>query len=163
LTVSVWPAIVAVRTFLLAAVLAGMVTETEPDPVPAAGNTPRPLAVHAQDEEDAVMPTRALPAAAVALIVEGLMANEQAAVANWVTVNVWPPTVIVPVLELFTVFAAAVKPIVLLPVPEMGPVNVSHESPGETVALQEQEAPVETVKFPAPPAAITLVPVGLRT
>lgn len=82
-TVSVWPAIVAVRGGGLPELVGGMVTCTWPLPVPLAGVAPRPVAAHGQAPLE-LMFMVATPPAAVTLIADGLMASEHAE-PNWVT------------------------------------------------------------------------------
>ena len=65
-------------------------------------------------------------------------------------VNVCPPTVIVPD-RAAPVFAATLKPIVALPLPDAGPVSEIQFAPDDAVHAQ---APlVVSAKLPVPPAA----------
>jgi hypothetical protein len=54
-----------------------MVTVVLPFPVPFAGVAPRPEALHAQPEPEAVIPMSAVPPAEPAVRFAGLIANEQ--------------------------------------------------------------------------------------
>ena len=79
ITVNIWPATVAVSVRDEGAGLDGIVTVTEPSPVPPGGVALRPLAVHAHDASEAVTVTDAMPPDDGAARLGGLMANEQAA------------------------------------------------------------------------------------
>jgi hypothetical protein len=93
------------------------------------------------------------PAAGIACEV-GEIVNEQLPAA-WLTVNVWPPTEIVPDRASVVPLTAAAKLIVLPPVPLAFPVIVSHEAPPLTVAVHEQLLDVVRFVDPDPPDAGT--------
>ena len=69
-----------------------------------------------------------------------------------VTVNVWPPAVIVPVREV-PGLAATVKAIVAAPFPLAPTVTVIHAA--LLTAVQAQLTPVDIEKIPEPPPAAT--------
>ena len=75
--------------------------------------------------------------------------------AAWLTVNVCPAIVAVPVRALVTVFAATESATVPLPLPLAPLVIVSHEA--LLVAVQEQPARLVTATLFASPAATALV------
>ena len=97
-TVKVWPAMVAVTTLPSGVEIEGMVTVTGPLRAPEGGATPNVAldAVHGHPSRDAMTFTVAVPPAAVALTLVGLIANEQVE-PNCVTWYVWPATVMLPV------------------------------------------------------------------
>ena len=70
------------------------------------------------------------------------------------TVNVWPPTVNVPLRGLVLVLAEIEKPTVPLPVP-VPPVTVIQD-PALLTVLQAQPVVVVTVTLPEPPAAASV-------
>ena len=76
----------------------------------------------------------------------------------WLTVNVWPATVSVP-LRAPPVFAATVNETVPGPLLLALPVIVSHAA--LAVAVQAQPVADCTLKLPGPPVALTEVLVGL--
>jgi hypothetical protein len=82
-TVTAWPATLAVNVRLAGSVLAGIVSETSPLPVPAAGIAPSPDAVHAQVELGVSTCMVVAPAAGDTVSTDGLMANPQLD-PNWV-------------------------------------------------------------------------------
>ena len=69
----------------------------------------------------------------------------------WVTVNVLPAIVSVPVRPVVDVFAADVKLTVPLPVPAAPAVTVIHAA--LLTAVHAHPVPAVTVVLPAPPAA----------
>jgi hypothetical protein len=71
------------------------------------------------------------------------------------TVNVWPPTVIVPDRVCAVELVAALKPIGPPPVPLALPVILSQEAPALTVAVHAQLLDVVRVVEPDPPDAAT--------
>ena len=75
-----------------------------------------------------------------------------AAGAAWLTVNVWPAIVIVP-LRAAPVFAAAVKPTDPLPVPLAPEVTVIHDALLTPVHVQLAVEGVTAIAVPVPPAA----------
>ena len=72
--------------------------------------------------------------------------------AAWVTVNVCPAIVNVPVRAL-PLFEATVNPTDPLPVPVAPDVTVIHDT--ALVAVQVQAAGVDTATEPVPPAAVS--------
>ena len=94
----------------------GIVSVTEPLPVPELGVAPNPEAVHKQDEFDVVTLTDAIPPAVETCRLAGLIPNEQPVLANCVMVNNCPLTLIVPVRCVAPVFAVSLKEIVFDPV-----------------------------------------------
>jgi hypothetical protein len=76
-TVKVWVAMVAVNTRGEGSPFAGMVKVTLSLPAPAAGVALKPVAVHGHPARDDVTFTVAVPPAAVALTLLGLMASVQ--------------------------------------------------------------------------------------
>lgn len=101
-------------------------------------------AVHAHAAGSVTATVPCAPAAATEAPV-GASAAVQTTPA-WVTVKVWPPTVIVPVREASAVFAATAKFTVPSPEPLAPDVMVIHEAAEE--ADQEQPARVSTVTLP---------------
>src|SRR4051812_1564927 len=95
-TVNGWPAIVAVSSCDAGVPFGATVTATRWLPVPDEGVAPRPVAVHAQDGSEAATVTIAVPPAAVAEMLAGLIPNEQL-VPNCVIVETCPWTVMVAV------------------------------------------------------------------
>ena len=110
LTVNVCPAIVRVPVRDPAAVLAPTLYETVPLPVPLAPAVTEihPTLVVAAHVQPALAVTFTVPVVATEVVKSaetGEIVNVQGAPA-WLTVNVWPAIVTVPVLELVPVFAA---------------------------------------------------------
>lgn len=105
LTVSGRVAIVAVCCSDAALLLGGIVTVTDPLPVPLVGLAPRPLAVQPHDGPDAVTVMFAVPPAAGTFRTVGLIANEQSD-PNWRIVCAWPATMILSGRGVVPVFAA---------------------------------------------------------
>jgi hypothetical protein len=77
----------------------------------------------------------------------------------WLTVNVWPPIVIVPARVVPLGFAAALKLTVPLPLPVAPPVTVS-QLVSLLTAVHAQPAADVTVVDPVPPLATTDCDVG---
>ena len=69
----------------------------------------------------------------------------------WLTVNVWPPMAMVPLLELLLELLPTLYETVPFPLPLDPPVTVIHDRLDE--ALHEQPAPEVTLKEPVPPLA----------
>jgi hypothetical protein len=109
-------------------------------------------------EQPAVAVTATLEATALALqeALVGLMLKAHA--PAWVTVNVWPAIVIVPVLGVVEGLAATEYATVPLPVPLEPLVTVIH--PAELVAVQVQPAAPVTATEPVLAPAPTELPVG---
>jgi hypothetical protein len=105
-------------------------------------------AVHAQPAT-VVTFTPLVPPLAVKLRVVGLMVNEQPEL--WVTVNVWPATVIVPVL-CGPAWAATEKDTAPLPEPLAPELIVIQESLLD--AVQTHPVAVVTLTPPVPPEAV---------
>lgn len=155
-TVKVLPPMVSTPVREDDAVLAATEKPTDPLPEPDAPDvTVSQLAlleaVHEHPDE-AVTVTVPEPAAAVKFCDVAPMVMMQGAPAC-VTVNVFPPTVMVPERELLPVFADAVKLAVPAPLP-VAPA-VMEIQPLPVLALQAQPVPAVTVISPEPPAAGT--------
>jgi hypothetical protein len=163
LTVNVSPAMVSVPV-RAAPVFAVTLKLTAPLPLPLAPDVTlihdalvvvvhaHPLAV-----ETATGPPAPAVAARDSLV--GVIENAHAvgSTAAWLTVNVSPPMVSVPV-RAAPVFAATLNATDALPVPLAPDVIVIQ---GEVVsAVHEQVAPVDTVMVPVPPAPPTACAVG---
>ena len=97
-----------------------------------------------------VMVTEAVPPAAGTDCEAGLTEYVQGAAASCVTVNVWPPTVIVPVREVVALFAPTLN--VTVPLPEPLAPAVTTIQLTVLDADHVQPAPVVTVNEPGPPA-----------
>lgn len=82
-----------------------------------------------------------------------------AAAAAWLTVNVWPPAVIVPLRVEVAEFAWTENAIVADPVPDVDDVTVIHDAPDAVV--HEHPEPVVSANEPEPPSAVTSCDVGL--
>jgi len=154
-TVNVAPAIVSVPVRLEATVFAATskVTEPLPDPVapPVRVIQAALLApVHAQPVAAVTFPLPLPPAAAKDWPV-GESDGEQAAAA-WVTVNVAPAIVSVPVRLDATVFAATLKPTVPLPDPVAPLVTVIHAA--LLAAVHAQPVGMLTLLLPVPADAV---------
>jgi hypothetical protein len=153
-TVTDWPATVAVPVRGLAPVLAAYVSVTDPFPLPDAGLTTIhavPLDAVQPQPAGAVTATLAVPASAPADSVAGEAENVQSTPAC-VTVTVWPATVAVPVRALELVFAAIVSVTVPPPLPDAG-LTVIHDVPLD--ADQSQPAGLVTVTEEVPDPAPT--------
>jgi hypothetical protein len=109
-------------------------------------------AVHAHSA-GVVTPTFSEPPAAGTTIVSGATAALHP--LSCVTVNVWPPTVIVPVRPV-DAFAAAANCTVPGPLPLAPDVMLIH--PALTLAVHAQDCAVFTAKDPVPPAAGMVCP-----
>jgi hypothetical protein len=135
--------------------LAVPLNETVPFPVPdepdVIDNQPAfDDAVHAQPAP-AVTVTEPLPPATTTVTVVGATVNVHGT-ASWLTVNVWPAIVSVPVRDA-PVFAPTVKPTGPLPVPDAPELTTIHDA--FDVAVHAQPAAAVTVADPVPPAAPT--------
>ena len=110
LIVNVWPPIVGVRTRFGTPVLDPTATVTCPGAVPLAGDMVTPAADALDDQAHPVvgaeMEIVTEPPVAVRSTPAALRAKEHEA-ANCVTVNVWPPAVMVPERWLVVEFGAA--------------------------------------------------------
>jgi hypothetical protein len=106
----------------------------------------------------AVTVTDALPPAAGSDCDVGVTLNVQGVPASCVMVNVWPPTVMVPVRELVTVFADTLNPTVPFPEP-LAPLVIVIQL-ALLVALHAQPVTDVTEKEPVPPADPTFVDTG---
>ena len=73
--------------------------------------------------------------------------------ASCVTVNVWPPAVIVPVRDVVAEFGATLNVTVPFPDPLAPPVTVIQPTP--LAAVHAQPLPLVTVNEPVPPPATT--------
>ena len=98
-----------------------------------------------------------VPPPAAALADAGEIVGVHGAPA-WVSVNVLPPIVIVPVRGVVVVFAAAVYETEPLPVPLDPALMVIHES--VSVAVQSQPPAAVTATVPVPPEEATLAAAG---
>ena len=101
-------------------------------------------AVHAQPEATLTLTLPSSPAAAMFWVV-GVSVMPQAAPACVIT-NDCPATVSVAERELLAVFAATLYPIVALPVPDEGVVNVTHD--GAFCVFQKHPSPDVTAIVP---------------
>jgi hypothetical protein len=154
--VNVCPAMVAVPVRAVVEVLAATVIATVPLPLPLAplvivSHEALLVAVHAQPVRLVTATLAAWPAAS-ALVDPGLIAYVQAAAA-WVTVNVCPAMLSVPVREDVAVFALAEKFTVPLPLPDAPAVIVSQDAP--LVAVHAHPAAALTPTEPVAAAAPT--------
>jgi len=95
------------------------------------------------------------PPAAPTDALAGLMEPRQP--ASWLTVNVWPAIVNVPV-RAAPVFAAAL--IVTMPLPMPVGLSVTESQPTLVAAVQEQAESASTATVLVPPPVGTLVTVG---
>jgi hypothetical protein len=153
-TVMVPPATVSVPVRAAVPVCAATTKLTLPEPDPVAPATivihdALLLAVHAQPAP-AVTVVFPVPPALANVCVEGTAAYEQAAPA-WVTVNVAPAIVSVPVRLVVKVFAATANPALPGPDADAPLVTVIHDA--LLVALQAHPEPAVTMLLPEPPAA----------
>jgi hypothetical protein len=149
LTVNVWPAIATVPERAVA-LLAATVSFTVPFPLPLAPDAmviQLTLLVAVQPQPPpAVTATLTSPPDAGTDWLDGAIANEQP--APWVTVIVCPPALIVPV-RAAPALAATAKPMVPLPIPEVGPVSVIQGT--SLLAVHAHPAPAVTDDVPVPP------------
>jgi hypothetical protein len=154
-TVKVAPAIVSVPVRLDATVFtaASKVTEPLPDPVAPLVTVIQGALLAAVQLQPAATVTLLLPLPPVAATdcVVGEIEGEHDAAA-WVTVNVAPAIVKVPVRLEATVFAVTLKPTVPLPEPLAPLVTVIQDA--LLPALQEQPVATVTPLLPVPPAAV---------
>ena len=155
ITVTVWPATVSVPVRTAPLLFTVALTDTVPFPVPdepdVMDNQPAfDDAVHAQPAP-AVTVTGPLPPATPTITVVGATVNVHGT-PSWLTVNVWPAIVSVPVRD-GPVFAATVKPTGPLPVPDAPEVTTIHDA--FEVAVHVQLAAAVTIADPVPPAAPT--------
>lgn len=99
------PATLAVNTTVDAVRFGGIVNVTVPLPVTDVAFAPNPEAVHEHDWSEVDTATGTVPPAAETGTLDGLMANAQLPVPNWVMWNRAPFTAIVPA-RVLPVFAA---------------------------------------------------------
>ena len=116
------------------------------------------VAVHAQVPADAVNATVPEPPVSATFCPVGAIEKVHGGGggAVWETVNVWPPTVSVPV-RAAPALTAALNATVPLPVPDAPPVIVNHETfatavhaqvPAEAVSATDPEPPVSAIVWP---------------
>jgi len=155
-TANAWPPIV-IMPLLAAPLFAATVKATAPFPVPEVTDPSTiqllsDAAVHAQPSPAV---TAALPAPPADAKFWPAGDSVMAHGAPWFTVNVWPPTVIVPV-RAAPVFAATLYAMVALPVPVAALVMVIHGTPA--AAVHGHVEPVVSANDPveAPAAAVTV-------
>jgi hypothetical protein len=154
LTVNVWLAMVIVP-LRAAPVFAATLNPTGPFPVPDAPDVTAShvgallIAVHVQPAP-AVTVTVPVVALAVTFWLGGAIEYMQG--AAWLTVNVWPAIVIVP-LRADPVLAATLNPTDPLPVPDAPDVTLIHCTP--LVAVHVHPAPAVTVTVPVVALAAT--------
>jgi hypothetical protein len=160
-TVNVAPAIVKVPVRFDATVFAATSKVTEPLPEPVA---PLLTVIHGAlltaVQLQPVATVTSLPPVAAADVNDRLVGEidgEQLAAA-WVTVNVVPAIVNVPVRLEATVFAATLNVAEPLPDPVAPPLTVIHGA--LLVAVQAQPVATVTLLLPLPPAAVTDCVVG---
>jgi hypothetical protein len=158
LTVKVWPATVSVPERAPPSVDA-VVNRTVPLPLPLAPDVTvihetLLVAVQPQPAGDVTSVLPVPPLDAMFVAVEE-MENEQP--PPWLTVNVWPPMVAVPVREPELV-AATVS--LTVPSPEPLAPDATEIQLAPLVAVQEQPAPAVTVTVISPPAASTCCDCG---
>jgi hypothetical protein len=144
----------------LAATLKVVVPEPAPDaPVAIVIQSACEDAVQAQVVADAVTAIDPEPPAAATLCVVGEIENVHGAgAAAWVTVNVWPATVIVP-LRAAPLFAATLNVVVPEPVPAAPLAIVIQSACEDAVHAQVLEEAVSAID-PEPPDAGTLCAAG---
>lgn len=150
-TVNVNPAIVIVPERPVLPVLAAMLYETVPAPVPLA---PEVIVIHgtllaAFHAQPGVVPTDTVPVRAAEVtdeLVGVSVYTHVTAGAPWLTVNVCPAIVIVPVLAVVPVLAATLYATVPEPVPLAPDVTVIQGT--LLVASQAHPAVVVTATFP---------------
>ena len=135
--------------------LAATVYVTDPDPVPEPDTVIQETADPADHAHPSVAVTVivAVPPPAGAFAVVGVIEYVHAA-APWLTWNVRPATVSVPLLVADEVFAAMLNADVPLPAPVCPLVTVIQAA--LLVVVQTHAAAVETATEPIPPAAVTV-------
>ena len=139
--------------------LAATLSDTVPLPVPLAPavtviHEALLVAVRAQPVVPVTVTLTALPAATTLVLVDDSVNATQVAAA-WVTVNVTPAIVTVPVRELAVVLVATLRDTVPLPVPLAPDVTLIHDA--LLVADRAQPVVPVTVTLTPPPTAATLV------